>query len=424
MEPLEMTLHHDTLDNGLTVVLLPMKGFQQTFASLTTRFGSIHQAFQVAGSNEELIVPDGVAHFLEHKMFDMPTGDVFRDFAQHGAAANAFTSFEQTTYLFSCTEDLLENVNILLNYVQEPYFTEESVEKEKGIICQEIRMYDDNPDWRCFFTLLDCLYQRHPLRIPIAGTVESIAQIDASLLYKCYETFYHPGNMLFFAAGGFDPAALRTVLEDNQKKKTFRKWLHVHPKPVEEPKEISCSRRTAQLGVSQPRCLIGWKDRQTGLRGEGLLRQELLTGVILDTLFGRGSECYHQLLDEGLIDQHFSWEYEVSNSYGYTLLGGNTTNPDSLLERVDRTVTRAIENGLSEESFRRNVRKAIGRFVMGVDSPAGVARNYTAYWVKGVDWMNAIQVLNDLRLEEAEARLREHLVPDQRAISIVEPVSP
>ncbi|MCL6625950.1 EF-P 5-aminopentanol modification-associated protein YfmH [Alicyclobacillus shizuokensis] len=423
IESLGITVYEETLDNGLHVALLPQPGFQQVFVTLTTRFGSTDQAVDVPGRGEAWVLPDGVAHFLEHKMFDMPTGDVFADFARHGAAANAFTSFEQTTYLFSCTEDLAENTRILLDYVQTPYFTDSSVEKEKGIIGQEIRMYDDNPDWRCFFGLLQCLYQRHPLRIPIAGTIESIAQIDADLLYRCYKTFYHPGNMLFFAVGGFDPAALLDVVRENQAAKKFPTFSVLERNPPAEPAEVRQERDVAQLGVSQARCLMGWKDGQTGLAGTQLLRQELLTGVILDTLFGRGSDFYHRLLDEGLIDQQFSWEYEVSNSYGYTLLGGNTTDVDTLIRRVDEAIEAVIRNGMSAEAFERNVRKAKGRFVLGFDSPSGIARNYTAYWVKGVDWLDSLAVLDSLTLEEAQRRLAEHLVPERRAVSVIEPVS-
>lgn len=284
-------------------------------------------------------------------------------------------------------------------------------------------MYDDNPDWRCFFGLLQCLYQRHPLRIPIAGTIESIAQIDADLLYRCYKTFYHPGNMLFFAVGGFDPAALLDVVRENQAAKKFPTFSVLERNPPAEPAEVRQERDVAQLGVSQARCLMGWKDGQTGLAGTQLLRQELLTGVILDTLFGRGSDFYHRLLDEGLIDQQFSWEYEVSNSYGYTLLGGNTTDVDTLIRRVDEAIEAVIRNGMSAEAFERNVRKAKGRFVLGFDSPSGIARNYTAYWVKGVDWLDSLAVLDSLTLEEAQRRLAEHLVPERRAVSVIEPVS-
>jgi predicted Zn-dependent peptidase len=421
-EHLGLTLYEEQLENGLTVALLPQPGFQQVFATFTTRFGSIDQTFRLPASGQRLTVPDGVAHFLEHKMFDSKTGDVFQDFAKHGAAANAFTSFNQTTYLFSCTEDVLENTRILLDYVQDPYFTEESVEKEKGIIGQEIRMYDDNPDWRCFFGLLGALYQRHPLRIPIAGTVESIAQIDKELLYRCYETFYHPGNMLFFAVGGLDPKALMELIRENQAAKSFPPAPRIEREQPDEPAAIAQAKVAASLSVSQPRCLIGWKDTQVGLSGEKLLRQELLTGVILDTLFGRGSDLYHELLDEQLIDQQFSWEYEVTPSYGYSLLGGNTPDPDAVVERVNRAVAEAMESGLKEDAFERNRRKAMGRFLTGLDSPSGIARSYTSYWVNSVNLFQSLAVLRSLTREEAEQRLREHLLPEQQAVSVVQPI--
>src|SRR5690554_483381 len=198
---LNETLYIDELPNGLKVYVLPKKGFQKTYATFSTRYGSIDNHFKV-GDQEEVKVPDGIAHFLEHKMFEEPTGDIFAQFASQGASANAFTSFDRTAYLFSATEQIHSNIETLLNFVQNPYFTDESVEKEKGIINQEIDMYKDNPDWRCYFGLIESMYQAHPVHIDIAGTNESIMHITKELLYDCYHTFYHPSNMSLFVVGG------------------------------------------------------------------------------------------------------------------------------------------------------------------------------------------------------------------------------
>jgi predicted Zn-dependent peptidase len=418
-ERLGQTVFSEILPNGLAVYLLPKPGFQQTFATFTTRYGSVDRTFRVDG--EVVTVPDGLAHFLEHKMFEKERGDVFPEFARHGASANAFTTFDQTTYLFSCTEAVHENTRILLDFVQEPYFTKESVEKEKGIIGQEIRMYDDNPDWQVFFNLLRAMYKQHPVQIPIAGTVESIAGIDADTLYRCHRTFYHPSNMVFFAVGGFDVEALLQVIQQNQQGKTFPPQPDVERIFPEEPAKVAEARREVHMGVSQPRCLIGWKDRQTGISGEVLLRQEMLTGVVLDALFGRSSAFYHRMIDLGLIDQNFSWEYECSTSYGYSVVGGNTTDPDRLAAEVEALLEEVRAKGLPEEEFERSRKKAIGRFISSLDSPGSVARSFVSYLLRGADFLSTVEVLEQLTLEDAQRRLSDHFVASQRAVSVVLP---
>lgn len=411
----------EQLDNGLCVFLFPKPGYQQVFATFSTHYGSIDSVFRLDGETDAIQVPDGIAHFLEHKMFESPDGDVFNDFAESGAAANAFTTFDQTTYLFSCTEHTMDNLRVLLDFVQEPYFTDENVEKEKGIIGQEIRMYDDNPEWRCFFGLLASLYENHPVRIDIAGTVDSIAKIDKETLYRCYRTFYHPSNMILCCVGGFDPKEMMEVIRQNQAGKSFNERPSIDRIYPEEPSAAGEPRRSAELSVSQPRCLIGWKDAETGLRGRALLEQEMLTGVILDVLFGRSSALYHQWIDEGLIDQQFTWEYEITPAYGYSLVGGNTPDPEKLIQSVNEAVDRAAEQGLSEEEFARGRKKAIGRFVGSLDSPNFIGRSFTAYYFKDADLFDTVQVLESLTLDQANRRLRAHFASSQQAMSIVTP---
>ncbi|MCF8565289.1 insulinase family protein [Alicyclobacillus tolerans] len=415
------TLYSETLDNGLTVYLMPKPGFQQVFATFTTHYGSIDSVFRLAGQPDFLTVPDGIAHFLEHKMFESETGDVFSQYAKYGASANAFTSFDTTTYLFSCTENVRENTQVLLDFVQDPYFTDENVEKEKGIIGQEIRMYEDNPEWRSFFGLLRAMYQSHPVRIDIAGTVESISKIDKDTLYRCYETFYHPANMVFFAVGGFDPDELMELIRTNQSKKSFSKLPGIERKYPDEQKQVATPTATAHLSLKEARCLIGWKDDEVGLRGKDLLAQEMLTGVVLDTLFGRGSSLYHKLIDEEIIDQQFSWEYEVTPSYGYSLVGGNSSDPTRLVDMVNARLEEVLKSGLSETEFERNRKKAIGRFMSSLDSPSYIARSFTAYQFKGADLFDTIDVLESLSLKDANERMKSHFKPGQQSVSMVLP---
>lgn len=420
-ENIRETLYTDKLDNGLSVFLLPKPGFQQTFATFTTQYGSMDRTFKAGDAADFMTVPDGIAHFLEHKMFASEAGDVFPLFAKHGASANAFTTFDTTSYLFSSTTDLYENTQTLLDFVQDPYFTDESVEKEKGIIGQEIQMYDDNPDWRAFFNLLRGMYKEHPVRIDIAGTVSSIADITKETLYQCYRTFYHPSNMVYFAAGGFDVEKMMAFIRENQQRKSFpaissiEKWLPVEPTGVAEQKT------EVHLSVSQPRCLIGWKDTNVGLTGRALLERELLIGVVLDTLFGRSSKLYHALIDEELIDQQFSWEYECTPTYGYSLVGGNTSDPDELALQVNRALQAVLTDGIPTEDFDRCRKKAIGRFMASLDSPSHIARTYTSYHFKQADMFETVDVLERMTVEAANEQAKGHFLSSQQAVSIVLP---
>ncbi|MCL6453627.1 MAG: insulinase family protein [Alicyclobacillus sp.] len=419
--PVGDTVYEETLDNGLQVILLPKPGFQQVFCSFTTRYGSIDNCFRTAGESAFRTVPDGVAHFLEHKMFESEQGDVFPAFGRGGASANAFTTFDQTSYLFSCTDNLRPNLELLLDFVQDPYFTDATVAKEKGIIGQEIQMYQDNPDARIFYELLKALYVSHPVRIEVAGSVESIAQITKETLYDCYHTFYHPSNMVVFAAGGFDPVPVMEQIRENQARKRFSPAPVVERHPAEEGDTVRAERVETPLAVSQPRCLIGWKDAPGDVFGSALLTQELATGVAMEAMFGRSSHFFDEAVADGLIDNQFSWEYERAVTYGFSVIGGNTPDPDRLTERVQRQVDEVVEGGIDEADFERCRRKAIGRFVATLDVPSAVARSYISYHLRGAQVFDTVPVLESLDVDQVNERVREHFVPGRRAVSIVHP---
>lgn len=245
-EQLKETLYYEKLPNGLDVYVLPKQGFNKTFATFTTKYGSVDNTFVPLGKEEMIRVPDGIAHFLEHKLFEKEDHDAFQLFSKQGASANAFTSFTRTAYLFSGTSNVEQNLNTLLNFVQEPYFSEKTVEKEKGIIGQEIQMYQDNPDWRLYFGLIDSLFVKHPIKIDIAGTIESISKITKDLLYECYETFYHPSNMLLFVVGAIDPEKTMDLVRENQAKKDYKNQPEIVRSFEEEPNEVNEKKKLFQ----------------------------------------------------------------------------------------------------------------------------------------------------------------------------------
>lgn len=415
---LQETLYTEKMPGGLQVFILPKAGFKKTYATFTTRYGSVDNHFQVEG-REEIRVPDGIAHFLEHKMFEEPTRDIFSNFANKGASANAFTSFDRTTYLFTATEHIEDNLTTLIDFVQHPYFTDENVEKEKGIIGQEIQMYRDNPDWRSYYGLIEAMYSKHPIRIDIAGTVESISKITKGTLYECYNTFYHPSNMILFVVGGINPESIMELIRSNQAAKTFEPQGMIRRYFEQEPYEIQEKKRVIVLPVSLPKCLFGIKEMAPGVKGRELLVQELTTKLVLDYLFSSSSDLYQQLYDEGLISDSFGYEYNSTAEYAFSMVGGDTRDPGKLLDRIKEEVNKVIEKGLNEKIFERTRKKKIGNFLRMLNSPEAIANEFTKYRMKQIDLFDFLEVYKQISLQQATQRLREHFNWDQMAISIV-----
>lgn len=412
------TLYREVMPNGLEVFVLPKEGFQKTYATFATKYGSVDNRFGVEG--QPLVnVPDGIAHFLEHKMFEEPTGDIFATFSKQGASANAYTSFDRTVYLFSATEQIPANLETLINFVQHPYFTDQNVDKEKGIIEQEIQMYQDNPDWRVYFGLFDAMYHAHPIHIDIAGTVESIYKIDKETLYKCYETFYHPTNMILFVVGGVDAKDVFELVRQNQASKSFPPQGRIVREFDSEPSAIKESRRVLHLPVSLPKCMFGLKETKVGFSGEALQKREVATRVMLDIVFGASSPLYQSLYDEGLISDSFSHEYNASPEYAFSVIGGETKDPDALLARVRTAVDQLLRHGIPAEAFERSRRKKIGGYLRMLNSPESIAGEFTRYRFRGGDLFALLQQYEQLTLQEVNERLREHFDWNQLAVSIV-----
>jgi predicted Zn-dependent peptidase len=418
VEHLNETLYTEKLPNGLQVYILPKPGFQKTYATFSTRYGSIDNHFQVQDKDAHK-VPDGIAHFLEHKMFEEQDGDVFARFASKGASANAFTSFDRTVYLFSATEHLMDNLTTLIDFVQNPYFTDANVEKEKGIIGQEIKMYQDNPDWRAYFGLIEALYQVHPVHIDIAGTVESIAQISKETLYDCYYTFYHPENMILFIVGGVEPEEVIELVRKNQSAKTFTPQGEIKRFFDPEPESVRQKERVVTLPVSLPKCFLGFKEKPSGASGRELLKRELATKVMLDVLFSPSSDIYQRLYDDNLISDSFGSEYNVSTDYAFSVVGGETRNPDELLARLKKELEQILQDGIPEEAFERSRRKKLGGFLRMMNSPESLANEFTKYAFREANLFDILPVYEELAIEDINARLKEHFDWGTMAVSVV-----
>ncbi|MFA9558022.1 EF-P 5-aminopentanol modification-associated protein YfmH [Evansella sp. AB-rgal1] len=414
-DQLQETLYHEELPNGLQVYVLPKPGFNKTFATFTTKYGSIDNNFTPLGEKEALRVPDGIAHFLEHKLFEDEEGDVFQLFSKQGASANAFTSFTRTAYLFSSTMNLKENLETLLNFVQKPYFTDESVEKEKGIIEQEIKMYEDNPDWRNYFGLIASMFEKHPVKIDIAGTVKSIHEITKEMLYKCYETFYHPSNMVFFVVGNLNPEETIQFIRENQAGKEFSKPEKIDRFFDEEPEGVHEKQVKIPMNVNTGKCLVGFKDRKPDRQGKDLLAYELSIQLLLEMMFGQSSENYQTLYEAGLIDDSFSFDYSGEYGFGFSVIGGDSDKPELLGERISSMVEEFKGKELNEELLESIRKKKIGYFLRSLNSPEYIANQFTRYRFNDMDLFDVIPVLESISKQDLQTALEEHFVVDTQS---------
>ncbi|MFF2457543.1 MULTISPECIES: EF-P 5-aminopentanol modification-associated protein YfmH [Peribacillus] len=411
---LKEELFHEKMDNGLEVYILPKSGFNKSFATFTTNYGSIDNHFKPLNGTEFSKVPDGIAHFLEHKLFEKEDGDVFQQFSKQGASANAFTSFTRTAYLFSSTSDFDRNLTTLIDFVQEPYFSEKTVEKEKGIIGQEINMYDDNSDWRLYFGTIANMYHQHPVKIDIAGTVESIADITKDMLYECYNTFYHPSNMLLFVVGPVDVESTMKLIRDNQNNKGYNEQPAVERKFDEEPEVVAKDKEVLRMNVQTPKVMLGIKAINVHQSGLQLLKRELATNIYLEMLFGKSSPLHEELYEEGLIDQTFSYDYTQEQGFGFALIGGDSAKPDELRESLFGILQKSkAGTGLNEESLQRTIKKKIGSFLRSLNSPEYIANQFTRYAFNDMNLFDVVSVLEKLTIEDIR-EVAKDLISDQR----------
>ncbi|BDZ31371.1 pitrilysin family protein [Lactiplantibacillus sp. WILCCON 0030] len=409
------TSYQTKLDNGLTVTLLPKAGYHKTYAVFTTNYGSINNTFVPAGESEMRRFPDGIAHFLEHKMFEKADHDAFQTFGKYGANANAFTSFTRTSYLFSATRSLKENLETLLDFVQEPYFTPQTVDKEKGIIGQEIEMYDDDPSWRLYFGMIGNLYPNHPLQYDIAGTTESIAKITAADLYAAYRTFYHPQNMTLFVVGKLDPDEVLTWIKANQAAKQFPAFQPIEtkiPATATDGHDIM-PYRSIEMPVKRAKSVVGVKGLTPIEAGAPALKYRAGVNVLLEMLFGDTSKNYLRLYDQGIIDDTFGYDFELQNEFNFLTFSGETDDPAAF----DAAIIDGLENWqkavLGQDDLLATIKKEmIGRIVFMANSLEAIANRYDQNLFGQATIFDEPAVIDGLSLEDV-ATIAKQLLTSQ-----------
>ncbi|AQU08941.1 pitrilysin family protein [Clostridioides difficile] len=419
---LKEEVYYEKLQNGLDVYFMPKRGFMKKYAILATNYGSNDLEFVPIGEDKKIRVNEGIAHFLEHKMFEQPDGgDAFDKFSKLGVNANAFTNFTMTAYLFSATENFYESLEHLIDYVQTPYFTDENVEKEKGIIAQEIKMYNDDPDWNVYFNCLKAMYVNYPARIDIAGTVDSIYKITKEELYKCYNTFYNPGNMALFVVGDLDVEKVIDVTKKSNNYKVDRLSKSIERFYPEEPESVKEKEVIEKFPISMPMFNIGFKDSNVGLKGKELLRKEIVTDILVGMLFKKGSKLYEDLYMQGLINENFGAGFSSQVDYAFSIIAGDSKEPKKVKEIILDYIEKSKKEGLSKEEFERTKKKKIGSFIKCFDSINFIGNSFISYVFKDINLLDYLDVIKDITFEEVEERLKEHFKEEYCVISIVEP---
>ncbi|CAH2256399.1 MULTISPECIES: EF-P 5-aminopentanol modification-associated protein YfmH [Enterococcus] len=377
-EQINETLYHEVLPNGLTVYLLPKNDYHKTYGLFSTNYGSIDNEFIPYGEKEKVKVPDGIAHFLEHKLFEKEDGDVFQLFGKQGASANAFTSFTKTSYLFSTTDQVEKNLTTLIDFVQAPYFTEETVNKEKGIIGQEIQMYEDDPNWRIFFGILNNLYPTHPLHIDIAGTVESIDKITAQDLYTCYRTFYQPSNMVLFVVGKMEPEKLMKLIRENQEAKNFPPKQEIVRYFPENTKEI-IKQSALEAAITRDKFVLGIKGLDTlPQEGTELLRYKTAINLLFQMILGNTSRNYLAMYNQGIIDDSFGFEFSLDREFHFADFSGDTDEPEKAAEKVKEIILGfADDPEVSETNLDLLKKKMLGQYFQSLNSIEYIANQFT-----------------------------------------------
>ncbi len=406
------------LDSGLKIIVTPKPGYTKKCAIFGVDFGSTTNCFKSAGDATPIFIPDGVAHFLEHKLFESEEGDAFTQYAKTGASANAYTSFTTTAYYFTCTDKFSENLKILTNLMQTPYFTKENVAKEQGIIGQEINMYLDNPGWRVYFNMLEAMYNTHPVKKDIAGSVESIAKITPELLYDCYNKFYAPQKAVLSICGDVDPfetaeyaASLITGLGKEEGA------VRICEKEAES---VSHNSTSQNLSVSRPLFHIGFKDNNNSCIGEAFSKKDIVGRMALDMAFGKSSSFFDRNYNSGLINDSFEFEYSCENDYSHSILSGESEAPEKVRDEILKEIKSICNNGITEEDFIRHKNVEKSMYIKQWGNIESTARNMMNAHLGGYDFYNILNILNDIAQDDILNQL-ESLKEDLCVTSVINP---
>lgn len=414
--------YHFTHESGLRIYVAP-KNHNSTYALFGTKYGSIDSKFKTGGEAEFTTVPDGIAHFLEHKLFENENGiHADQRFAATGASSNAYTAFDKTCYLFSCSdngEKFEKSLEILLDFVTHPYFTEETVKKEQGIIGQEIKMYEDSPAWQVYFQMVANMYQKHSVRLDIAGTIDSISKITADILYKCHSVFYSLSNMALCVAGDVGPEQVKKVAD---RILAPSKAVDIERFRYDEPAGVKKSVTEKKLKVSKPLFHIGIKDPETGLYGRPLAKKCAEADILLNMVFGKSSDFYTRLYNAGKINSKFAAEAEIEPEFSHMVLGGESEDPGCVMEEVMAEFEGKIKNGLDRQDFERFKKAGYAGSVTLFDSTEEIANSMMNCLFRGYDLFELPDIVGSVEFGDIEGLLHRIFKRENFIMSVVNPI--
>ncbi len=404
------------LENGLTIMVIPKKGAQKKYVIWGINYGSVDNNFSI--NDEEFKVPDGIAHYLEHKMFEQRNGKNSLDvLTSLGVDANAYTTNNYTAYLFECTDNFEEALNEFMDYVQNPYYTDENVEKERGIIEQEIMMYDDYPEWVMYMNAMKLMYHNNPINIDIAGSKESIAKIDKETLYRVYNNFYVPENMAIVVCGDIDE---NSIFEELEKRITIKSNPNEVKRIIaDEPKEIVNKRTEINMDISMPIFMVSYKDEI--LSDKEMIKKDLAIEILLYIIIGKSSNLYKRLYEEGLIFADFGFDYEFARNYSHVYIQGQSVDVEKVITEMKNEFDYFINQGISDEDFCRVKRKLYGEFVKSYNDVSAIGNNFIGKYFKGTNLFDYFEEFEALNKEYVEEVLRNVFKEEQKVISIVNP---
>ena len=413
LKKLDVSCFEENLENGLKIVLLPFPNKKNYFISYGTYFGADITTFTI--NKKEVKVPDGIAHFLEHKMFEQEDGiDPFSFFSESGTGSNASTSYEFTQYICYGNKEFPKNLRYLLHFVNKPYYTDENVEKEKGIIAEELKMYEDIPDFKLEMRLRQNIYNKSPRRIDIGGTVKEVNKITKEDLYLCYDNFYTPSNMAISICGDFDP---EKILEEIKKRITNFEKKEI-PKRIypDEQEAVFEKEKCVKMDISNPLFSLGFKDKVS----KDQVKKHIAINIILNTILGKSSKLNKELTDEGLILGALDFEYEFADNYAFGMISGVSRNPREVIKRIKEEIENQKKNGLNEADFTRNKKKLYGSYIAEFNSVEDTARLFLTEYFRGVNGFDYLEKYKEVTKEYAEEILKDLLKEENFAVSIVE----
>ena len=406
----------EKLKNGLTIMIIPKEGIKKKYIIWGTHYGSNDSKFYVPGEEQVTEVPKGVAHFLEHKMFEQENGRNSLDvLSSLGVNANAYTTNTHTAYLYECTENFYEALDEFMDYVQHPYFTDENVEKEKGIIGQEIMMYDDYPEWRVYLNALEAMYHNHPVKLDITGTIETISHIDKDILYKCYNTFYNPSNMCLVVCGDFIPDEILKEIEN----RLIDKKASGEIKRVYENEEDTIVKPKVEkkMEVSIPLYAIGIKCNPPKQKEK--VKTHIAIEILLNMIIGESSKLYQELYKEGIILGMPSFEYEFTDDYAHILISGSSRNPEKLYSKIVEQFEEFKQNEINKEDFERTKKMIYGDYIKEYNDVSNIARMFLGDFMKGINSFDYLEEITILDINYVKQVLTNNFKNEKIVYSVV-----